>query len=162
MSTSIVRATYNGETPRDRLAEAEAILSDKNHGMQMSALMEKYDLSRATIERRINAALAARLNPTVDEYRHQQTVFLEETIAKWEQQVRTAEELIRTAMVSENMRALETGFRLRAEALNGMRWPTERLHRLNGIDAPVQANVTVTVNDATSQRIEQLLEEMPT
>ena len=79
----------NGKTDRDRIAEGEAILRDRVHGMSQSALMEKYGVPRTTLHRRINDALSARLALTVDQYREEQTALLDDLAERWRQRART-------------------------------------------------------------------------
>ena len=61
-----------------QLAEAEQMLADYLGGMRQSQLIEKYSVSRPTVQHRRNAALDARIAPTVDQYRDNQNAHLDE------------------------------------------------------------------------------------
>lgn len=142
--------------PRDRLLEAETILRDSNRGMTPGQLMEKYGISKATLYRRLNTAVQARLAPTVDEYRERQNAHLDDMLARWEQQVAAADILIEQAQVTESWAMFDRGVKMRETALQGILRVAERRARLMGTDAPVKADVSVTVTSATDAAIEQL------
>lgn len=144
-----------------RISEGEAILRDRNRGVPASEMMSKYGISRATLYRRIDEAIAARIVPTVDAYREQQNAALDDLVRRWEQQLDTAEEFVRQGAVNESASAIERGMKMRAEALTGLLRVQERRSRLMGTDAPVRAEVTVT--DATPNidaRVAALAEEI--
>jgi hypothetical protein len=140
---------YDGKGEKERLAEAEAILREFLLGTPVSSLGETFGLSRATIYRRVDEALAARIVPTVDEYRAQQNALLDDLTAKWRQQVDAAEVMLAAATEpgSESVVGIERAMKMRTEALNGLLRVVERRARLNGTDAPVRVEATVT--DAT-------------
>lgn len=153
--------TRDGKTGKDRLVEGEGILRDRNKGMPISEMCAKYGLSRATVFRRIDEAIAARVVPTVDAYREQQNAVLDDLVRRWEQQVDAADEMVRQGTVVESMALVERGMKMRAEALVGILRVAERRSRLMGTDAPVRAEVTVT--DGTPSidaRVAALAEEI--
>lgn len=139
--------TYDGKGEKERLAEAEAILSEFLLGTPVAILSERFELSRATIYRRVDEALAARIVPTVDEYRQQQNALLDDLTAKWRQQVDAAEVMLSDAAEQRSIVGVERAMKLRSDALAGLLRVVERRARLNGTDAPVRVEATVT--DAT-------------
>jgi hypothetical protein len=157
---------HSGKGDKERLAEGEAILRDRSHGMQVSALMEKYGLSEKTVYRRLDDALAARIAPTVDAYREQQNALLDDVAEKWRQQLAGAEAMIEAGTKAENMGAVDRGVARRAEALNGMVRVSERRARLNGLDAPIKVEAHVThstpIDDAVSALVGELEERSST
>ena len=151
---------YNGKGPKERLAEGEAILADWSAGMRLSQLIEKYGLSEATILRRRDAALAARLASTVDQYRERENVTLDETMARWIRQRDAAGEMVEAGTLAQDWQLVERGMRLHAEALNGIIRTSERRSRLNGLDAPVKADVTVTHTTPVDAAVEALVAQV--
>jgi hypothetical protein len=155
-----VHLVRDGKGPQDRLAEGEAILRDRALGMQASEMCAKYGISRATLYRRLDDAVKARIAPTVDAYREQQNALLDDLMSKWAQQCDAGEVLIANGTVEENMTRVEQGVRIRAEALNGMLRVSERRAKLNGLDAPVKGEVTVTVTTPVDAAVAALAAEV--
>ncbi len=159
----VVGATRHGQTEKDKLAQAEQILVDRlHHGLRPSELMEKYGISKAVLYRRLDAAVHARIAPTVDAYREQQNAALDELVARWERQEKAGEAMIEAGVVAEEWGRVEKGMTMRAQALEAKLRILDRRAKLNGLDAPVKAEVTVTVNEGVDARIEALLDEMET
>lgn len=154
-------ARHHGQSEKDRLAEGEAMLRDRNAGMAPSEMLGKYGVSKATLYRRLDAAISARIAPTVDAYREQQNALLDDIMAKWTQQVGAAEMMIREGTIRESRVLVQQGIGIHAQALTGMLRVAERRSRLMGTDAPVRAEVVVT--DATPNidaRVAALAEEI--
>ena len=143
-----------------RLAEAEQILRERNRGATPGELMEKYGISKATLYRRLDEAIAARIAPTVDAYREQQNALLDDMLARWEQQMTAADELIVAASAKEDWTMFDRAVRMRETALNGILRVAERRAKLMGTDAPVKVDANVTVNTATDAAIEALAAEI--
>lgn len=148
---------------KERLAQAEAILTEYLFGTPVASLVETFGVSRATVYRRIDEALAARIVPTVDAYRQQQNALLDELTAKWRQQIDAAEVMLAaaTAPGKESVVGIERAMKMRTDALGGLLRVVERRARLNGTDAPVRVEATVT--DATPSidaRVAELAEQI--
>lgn len=156
---AIASYTKNGKSEKDRLAEGEAMLSDRIRGMRPSAMMEKYGVSQATLYRRLDAAVAARLAPTVDKYREQQNAVLDDLMARWEQQVSMGEEVVKAAIVAEDLPALERGAKMRVAALDGILRLVDRRARLNGLDMPVRVETSVVVETERDRELAEMVRE---
>lgn len=147
----------NGMAPEDRLAEAEKILEDRSMGLTYQQLMDKYNYTRPTIKSRIEMALDARIAPTVDRYREQQNVALDNLARKWLEQLALAEEMAQRAVAINDDDITIKALNLRANALDGMIKVNAQRSKLNGLDAPVRSEVTITtpvdaeVNDLVEQ-----------
>lgn len=143
-----------------RLAEAERVLADRNAGMPMSEMMTKHGLSRATIFRRIDEAIAARIVPTVDAYREQQNAALDDLMQRWETQVATADAMVETGIREESMTLVERGLTLRQGALQSILRVHERRARLMGVDAPVKVDATVTSTTPVDSAVAALVADI--
>lgn len=151
---------YNGKGEAERLAEAERILSDKINGMPVSQMMEKYGCSKQTIYNRIDAAVKARIQPTVDTYREQMNAAYEEQMEMALQHKAAARILIDQATVSEDSRALAQGMTEHARAFDMIARTREAQRKLNGLDMPVRADVHVTVSSPVDNEIEALVAQL--
>lgn len=149
-----------GQTPRDRRIEGELILADYNHGMQVSALADKYAISTETVRRRIDEAVRSRVAPNVDTLREAQNALLDDLIARWKQQLDVADVMVDQAMREESAAGLERAFKLREAALNGIARVSERRAKLNGLDAPVKADVTVHTTTPVDDAVAALAAEI--
>lgn len=138
---------HSGKGGEDRLHEAERMLNRYIRGARHSDLMVEFGVSRETVKRRLKLALDARLALTVDEYRAKENEHLDDLVARWEQHIAAADEMIRLAETGPDgpsMSRIDQALAHRAKALDSLLRVAERRARLNGTDAPVQANVTVT------------------
>jgi len=140
---------YAGKTALDRLREGEQMLLDRSHGMTLSTLSEKYGYSPPTITARIKQALLARVASTVDEYRGQQNAAIDHLMDRHADALEYANRLIAKALEDGNLAMAERGLdRLDKVTLTLLRLH-ERRAKLNGLDKPVE--VEVTVNEVTEQ-----------
>lgn len=138
-----------GKTERDRLAEGERMLVDRAHGMTQSALAEKYGCSPLTVQRRLEQALAARIATTVDAYREQQNASLDHLSQRQADALALVERAILEALTTNQLStALALLDRLDRVTLTVLRLH-ERRSKLNGLDKPVE--VDITVNEVTEQ-----------
>jgi hypothetical protein len=156
MGRPAVLTKHSGKTERDRLAEAEALLSDHINGMPISQLMGKYELSRATVYRRIDAAIDARIAPTVDRYREKMNAAYEEQIIRANQNIEGCLRLIEIVTAGTDVAAVERALAAHARAVELLNRTREAQRKLNGLDMPVRAEVTVTVQDETERAISDL------
>lgn len=139
-----ITARHSGKSGGDRLAEGEAMLRDRALGMQPSEMCAKYGVSKATLYRRLDEAVKARLAPTVDAYREEQNRLLDDLMHRWQQQAEAADAMIHEGTIAESWTLVDRGMTKRAEALLGMLRVSERRSKLNGLDAPVKVDATVT------------------
>ena len=140
---------YDGKTEADRLAEGERMLLDRAHGMTQSAIMAKYGYSKVTVVARLQQALNARLATTVDAYREQQNAAIDHLMDRHADALEYANRLIAKALEDGNLAMAERGLdRLDKVTLTLLRLH-ERRAKLNGLDKPVE--VEVTVNEVTEQ-----------
>jgi hypothetical protein len=160
MPLPAVAARRGGKSKNDRLAEGEAMLRDRALGVQVSDLCAKYDVSPATLYRRLDDAVKARIAPTVDAYREEQNRLLDDLMSRWQQQSDAADAMVQAGLIEESMGLVERGMARRSEALNGMLRVSERRSKMNGLDAPVKVDAHVTVSGALDQRIDEMLAEM--
>lgn len=151
---------YDSKGPTDRTVEGEKMLVDREQGMRVSELCSKYNVSQATLYRRLDDALAARIVPTVDAYRERMNVALDEQMRRWEQQVEGAEAIISQGTTSESLAVVERGMAARERALLGMLRVLERRAKLNGLDAPVRVDVQVSSGAGVESRVAELLGEV--
>lgn len=164
MSTLVVDKVgkrHSGKGSEDRLREGELILRDRNAGVPVSEMMAKYGLSQATIYRRIDEAIAARIVPEIDAYRAQMNAQLDDLTREWHRQLDAGVALIDEGRRAENFGLIEKGLKTHADALMGLLRVAERRSRLMGTDAPVR--VEATVEDMTpnvDRRIADLAEQI--
>jgi hypothetical protein len=152
MGAGLVRVPSGNDKPRDgktakeRLAEGEAILSARNAGTPVSEMCARFGLSPATVYRRIDEAIAARIAPTVDLYREQQNAALDDLLREWHRQLDVGSVMVQQGSEpgAESMSLVERGMKMRADALVGILKVQERRARLMGTDAPVRVDATVT------------------
>lgn len=162
MTGAITASTYDGKTDNDRLQEAEAILADRNAGMRVSEMCTKYGVSQATLYRRLDAAIASRLIPTVEAYRERQNALYDDLMAKWTKQLAVADVMAEHAMTTESMADLERAFKMRADALVGCERIAARRDRLNGLEAPVKVEARVTVSSPVDDAVAALVRDIET
>ena len=151
---------YDGKTERQRLAEAEAILSDKVNGYTVSRLMEKYDLSEKTVHRRVNEALERRLPATVESYREQQNALLDELMDDAVKHRDAADALIQLGVTANDVAVITAGMAQRAKAHDMRLRVSERRAKLNGSDAPIKTDLSVTVTTPLDTAIEGLVSQL--
>lgn len=155
-----ITAAHSGKNENQRLAEGEAILSDHVNGMPASALCEKYHVSKATLYRRIDTAIKERLAPTVDAYREQQNAILDEQVARVNQHLAAANVMMAKGEEVSDLGVMERGMAHHLKAMEMLTRIVERRAKLNGLDAPVTANVHITVSSPVDDEIEALTSAM--
>lgn len=160
MTLPVTTATHSGKTAPDRLREGEEMLRLKALGMQVSELCARFGVSRATLYRRLDDALKARVAVTVDGYREEQNRLLDLVMERWEQQLAGADAMIHEGTVKESMSLVERGMTKRGEALNSMLRVSERRAKLNGLDAPVKGELTLTVTSPIDAAVAALAAEV--
>ena len=135
------------------------MLLDRSMGMTQSQLMEKYGYSKPTVMKRLDEALKSRLATTVDAYREQQNVALDEITSHWVDQLEQAKAMINRGALAKSDSLVERGHKLRSDALNGLTRVGERRAKLNGLDAPTRTEATIRVVTPVDEAIENLVRE---
>lgn len=157
MTSMLTTAQHSGRSEKDRLIEGEQILADKALGVRLSDIMTKYGLSKATVHRRIDEAVKARLAVTVDAYREQQNALLDDMAVKWQGQINMGEELFRQGTLTENMIMIDRGVDIRERGLVGLLRVVERRSKLNGLDAPVRVDAVIVHHDAKDLELAEMV-----
>lgn len=152
MTLAITSEAIDGKSARDRLVEGEQLLSAYSNGRPVSALIEEFGLSRATIYRRLQLAVDARLAPTVDEYRASQNVVLDEQMERANQHLASAGAMMTLGTEQEDIDAIERGLVHHLKAMEMVNRICEARRRLNGLDMPVK--VEATVHQVSQQDVE--------
>jgi hypothetical protein len=135
---------YHGKTPRDRMIEGEQMLADRNAGMQASALMEKYGVSRATLDRRLKEAIEQRVAVTVDAYRAAQDALLDRLMEEAEKSLLVADAIVQSGIENKFFPDIERGMRMRESWQAQVLKIAERRAKLMGLDMPTRVDATVT------------------
>lgn len=163
MSSDVVKSPgvgnrRSGQSDKQKLAQGEAMLSDYIAGMKQSELMEKYQVSSPTVQRRLKLALDSRIAPTVDRYRDQQNAHLDDLMAHSNQALLEAQELIRIYASTASAVGVERALDKKLQAIDRMLRINERRARLNGLDMPVQVQTTsIDTGAETQQRMSAML-----
>lgn len=153
-------AYQNGKTEKDRLVEGEKLLSRYTNGAKVSELIEEFGLSRATVHRRLTAAINARIAPTVDEYREVQNAMLDEQMAMLDEQLDAVRHLLQLAVEQKDATLIDKAMSQRLRTIEVRTKVAERRARLMGLDQPVRADVQVTVTTPLDTEVEELLARM--
>ena len=159
VSTAVARRN-NGKSARDRLVEGEQILARYNNGAKVSQLMEEFGLSHGTVHNRITEALKARIAPTVDEYRAAQDALLDDQMTKIEEQIDAARQLLALGVEQKDASVIAAGMNQRLRAIEVRTKIAERRARLWGLDAPVKAEVQVTVSTPIDLAVDELAKQL--
>jgi transposase len=158
---------HSGKGESNRRAEREAMLADQVRGMRLSQLVEKYNVSAATVSRRLKQALDERMPATVDARREQLNASLDEQLAGWQANYEAGTRLAAGAVTVDpetglevlDTAQLERGIKIRTDALAGMARCDERRARLNGTDAPVKVEAEVTQVTPQERELRDLIEQ---
>lgn len=156
----MTRLVTHGKSEADRLREAEQILSDRINGMPVSQMMEKYSCSRQTIYNRIDAAVAARIAPTVDKHREQMNAAYDEQVERIGRHLAAATVIIEQGTVANDMEMVERGMGHHLKGIEQLNRTREAQRRLNGLDLPTRVDVSVTVQDETERAMAALNEQL--
>lgn len=162
----------HGRTEHERLREGEQILRARNAGVPISELMEQTGLSKVSVYRRLNTALAARIALTVDEYRAAQDEVLDNLMARHEQGLERVE-LIFDQALSRQVPDVLTGVMVpapdfdlcermlnrRTQILDSILRVAERRSKLHGLDRPAEVNVSVTEVTQQDQELAAMIRQ---
>lgn len=150
---------WGGRGYRERLDLGEKVLAKRNVGLPMVQAARDLGISRDTAERCMKLALAERIPPTVDEFRRQQNDRLDQTQREIEANIETANYLARKGAADENFAMVERAMAMRSQAVALQIRLDERRAKLNGLDAPIQADLTVHTVDPADAELAELLRE---
>lgn len=148
-----------GKSSSERLAEAEQILTDRMNGMQVSALMAKYGYSRGTIVNRINAAVDARISPTVDKYREMEGQYLDGIADDIERMKNAAKEIVMSGINSGDITMIDRGLEAFNRATSQSLRLSERRSKLYGLDSPVKVEAVVATVTQEDLEMQELIRE---
>jgi hypothetical protein len=160
MTASSVARRWGGKDERDRLIEGEQILTAYSNGHPVSELAERWGYAPSTVHNRLKAAIAARIAPTVDEFRATQNAVLDAQMLRIEEQLDAAMRLVALGTEQKDASIIDRGMTQRLRAIETCLRIAERRARLNGLDAPVRAEVSVTVTTPVDTAVSGLLAEM--
>jgi hypothetical protein len=160
MVTSSVAKRWGGKDERDRLIEGEQILTAYSNGHPVSELAERWGYAPSTVHNRLKAAIAARISPVVDEYREVQNAVLDDQMLKLEEQLDAAMRLVALGTEQKDAGVIDRGMTQRLRAIEARTRILERRARLNGLDMPVKAEVSVSVTTPVDTAVSGLLAEM--
>lgn len=152
---------HTGRSKADRLAMGERILDGRNRGKTMPVLADELGLSLSTAERYLSLVIGLRTPLAVDEFRRQQNDRLDLTQRQVDEQVKLAEDLMAQAMRADppSVAGVERASALRMQAIALQLRVDERRARLNGLDAPIKVDATVTQVDPMDAELAELLRQ---
>jgi hypothetical protein len=152
---------HSGRGHDDRLWLGEQVLAKRNRGSAMPVAAAELGISVKTAYRCLKLALAVRVPLEVDEYRRQQNDRLDETQRQIAEQIDAANELARRALEAEppNVALFLESLKARDRAISLQLTLDQRRARLNGLDAPVQVEATVTQIDPREEELAEMVRE---
>lgn len=148
-----------GRSPDDRRSLGEIVLRERNAGRIMLDIAHDLGISEDTALRYMKLALDARIPPTVDEFRRQENDRLDRTQRTVEENLAIAERLLTYYATQQSTVGIERAVKLRNEAEALQLRLNERRARLNGLDAPVVVQATVTHLDEVDAELAQMVSE---
>lgn len=151
-----------GRGPNERRAIGELILDGRLKGVQMHVLADEFHISEPTAYRWMQLALDARLVATVDEYRKRENELLDSVQRQLQENLDAANYLIRQGLADEEnpkLGLIERGMNARMQVVAQQIRLSERRSKLNGLDAPIRVDATLTHRDAEDAELEELIRE---
>lgn len=148
---------HSGRGSDDRRSLGEAILARRNRGEKMYEIVAELKISENTALAYMKLALDARIPPTVDEYRRQMNDQLDERAKMLQQQIDALDGMLNLPDVTATM-ALSVLAERRQTVATLVRLD-ERRAKLNGTDAPVRSDVTVTMQDGEDAELQEMIRE---
>jgi hypothetical protein len=149
----------SGRGDDDRRSLGEVVLRRRNEGATMIVIARELGCSEVTAWRWMKMALAARIPPTVDEFRRQQNDRLDQTQAELTLQIEAANRLVRHAAEDDAYPLMLEGLKARDRALALQLRLDERRARLNGLDAPIRVEATVEHVDPREEELAAMVRE---
>jgi transposase-like protein len=148
---------------------AQDMLVDKQRGMSVIDIAAKYGVTRQTVYNWMREYFERYPAPEVAQYREEQNMLLDSVQGRFFDELESASILMLDARLYDeegnaldrpDPKRMDVAARIHNAALNGLLRVAERRARLNGLDAPVKANVTVTVNTALDAELEEMAREV--
>lgn len=155
-----VMTKRDGKGSYERMAQENEIVRRRTNGEPMFVIARDMGLPLSTAKRRFKKGLARELAPNVERLRAEQNAKLDNLMQDWVTYATTAGDLYESAKAAEKFDVMDRAVRHVAESLNGQLRVVERRARLNGLDAPIKTDVTVTVQDETDRAIADLNERL--
>jgi hypothetical protein len=149
----------SGKHGWQRREMGEEILTRRNGGQTMYDIAADLGIGERTAYRYLDAALDARIVPKVDQHRKIENEKLDYTERQNEEQIDTAEAIIREGAINRDADLVIKGAKLRGEALALRVRIAERRAKLNGLDAPIVVNANVTVTDPNESELQEMIRE---
>lgn len=149
---------YNGRGPDDRRSMGETVLARRNAGEKMYAIAADLGVTEETCRSYMKLALDARIPPTVDEFRRQQNDTLDEREKELRTQISALDAML-TQLDPGQITAALALIAERRQTLTALIRLDERRAKLNGLDAPVKSDVTVTVQDNEDAELAAMIAE---
>lgn len=136
---------HYGKGYADRMAIGERVLLARvTHRELMADIAKREGISVPTAYRYMRAALERREIEAVDVYRKHENEALDSIERQNDEQIVLAERLAAKALDAGNLDGIVKAAMLRDRAISQRIRLAERRARLNGLDAPVQVQATVT------------------
>jgi hypothetical protein len=152
------RKRYNGKGPDDRRSLGEQVLARRNAGEKMYAIAADMGVNEDTARSYMKLALDARIPPTVDEFRRQQNDTLDERENELRTQVRALDAML-TQLDPGQITAALALIAERRQTIGVLLRLDERRAKLNGTDAPVRVDATVTHLDTEDAELNAMIAE---
>lgn len=149
---------HSGRGKEDRRSLGEIVLSKRTRGERMYEIAAELHISEQTAREYMRLALDARIPPTVDEYRRIQNDTLDQREVMMRQALDALDAML--GQLDEGQFALATSLLAeRRQTIAALIRLDERRSKLNGTDAPVRVDATVTVNDSEDAELAELIAE---
>lgn len=166
---------HSGKGVHDRRAEEELVYKRRViEGATVYTIHKETGLTEGTIYRRLDAAMKARIAPLVDEYRKQQNDLLDGLMEKQTQQLDAYERAVEHETRRMEMQAVRLGVPVgmvpvpdayfaalagRQRAVDALLRVSERRAKLNGLDAPIKVEATVTEVSQADIALQEMVAE---
>lgn len=150
---------HSGRGHADRLAMGEKVLAHRNNGWTMPMICKNLEVSPATARRALELVLAERIPPTVDEFRRQQNDRLDQTQRTITENLELADRIGRMGVEQDSVKLVEQAIAIRSQQIALQLRLDERRARLNGLDAPVKVDATVTQVDPADAELAEMIRE---
>lgn len=139
----------------------EAVLARRNGGETIYTISADLGISEESAYRYIRLAIAARIAPTVDEYRKQQNDRLDQTQRTIEENLHAATELAARAAAADppSLALLERAINLRAQQVGLQLRLDERRAKLNGLDSPIKVDVEHKAADPWDAEMAEMIRQ---
>lgn len=149
----------SGKHGWERRELGEEIITRRNRGQTMYDIAADLGIGERTAYRYMDDALDARIVPKVDQFRKVENERLDYTDRQNEEQIHTADAIIREGAIRRDADMVLKGAKLRGEALALRVRIAERRAKLNGLDAPIVVQATHTFVDENESELQDMIRE---